>query len=169
MDLSVYFQSISRLTPDDVNTPVKSALTFLEWNNADLTPRIVREGVSGVISAQWWLPPPLVGGFLRRKIHHHYGLIYGFSCSRWCWPVNQMSLWKVNGGKTLNRLLPFKRKVSRSLSVLAVETLFWLPRLRRKVSSHLSPNGHAGAIGWVWDSKVTFAPSMLLLVLKRRW
>ena len=53
MDLSDYFQSILRLTPDNVNIPVKSALTFLESNNADLTPRIVREGVSGVISAQW--------------------------------------------------------------------------------------------------------------------
>ena len=52
VDFSDTFESISRLTPNDVSTPVRSALTFLECKNADPTPRIVREGVSGVIKAQ---------------------------------------------------------------------------------------------------------------------
>jgi len=42
-------------------------------NNADLTPRIVREGVSGVISAQWsslhWREAP--------RLHNKHGFVDG--------------------------------------------------------------------------------------------
>ena len=90
-----------------------------------------QKGVSGVISAQWWLPPPLVGGFLRRNFPYQDWSAYGWGGIRWFEVVNQKSLGKVAELKTLIWLLPFIRGVS------------W----------HSAPNGY-WRNHWMEDSKL---------------
>ena len=108
------FQSISRLPPDVVSAPVKSALAFLECNYADLTPHIVRRE-SVVLSA----PNCDFHHWLEASFDGKWSVWIGIwiNCSRWFWPVKQMILWKVSWLKTLNWLLPFNRQVSRLLAV----------------------------------------------------
>ena len=106
-----------------------------------------QKGVSGVISAQWWLPPPLVGGFLRRNFFYQDWSAYGWGGIRWFEVVNQKSLGKVAELKTLIWLLPFIRGVSWHSAPNGYWRNHWMEdsKLHRK---HLSGKWFSSVLIW---------------------